>query len=64
MWQGNSRENMEGRRGEVVRGKGKELAACWVSLWTRSKRLGIQNLWLVCSDGCHRCGVAIGSVMD
>ena len=46
VWQGNSHENLEGRRGEVVRGKGKELAARWASLWTGGKRLSIQNFGL------------------
>ena len=46
VWQGNSRENLEGGRGEVVRGKGNELAAHWASLWTGGKRLGIQNFGL------------------
>ena len=44
MWQGNSHENLEGRRGEVVRGKGKELAARWASLWTGGKRLASKIL--------------------
>ena len=60
MWQGNSRENLEGRRGEVVRGKGKELAARWASLWAEGKRLdisgplGIQNfsLFAQMADRC------------
>ena len=68
VWQGNSRENLEGRQGEVVRGKGKELAARWGESVDQRQEAGHPQFWLVCSDAvtaAHRTagGVAIGSTI-